>query len=92
MAKVAIIGTTTWGTALGIILARKGVAVRLWARTEKEAFAMNSSRSNTSFLPGITFPQRISVSHSLPDVLREMDMVIMAVPAQTMRSNIRAAG
>ncbi len=91
MAKVAIIGTTTWGTVLGIILARKGVSVRLWARTEKEAFAMNSSRSNTSFLPGITFPQRISVSHSLPDVLREMDMVIMAVPAQTMRSNIRAA-
>ena len=91
MTKVAIIGTTTWGTTLGIILARKGVSVRLWARTEKESFAMNSSRSNTSFLPGIAFPQRISVSHSLPDVLRDVDMVIMAIPAQTMRSNIRAA-
>lgn len=89
MSKVAIVGTTTWGTALGIILARKGVSVRLWARSEKEAFAMNSSRSNASFLPGITFPGRISISHSLPDVLKGMDMVIMAVPAQTMRTNIR---
>ncbi len=88
MAKIAIVGTTTWGTALGIILARKGVSVRLWARTEKEAFAMNSSRSNATFLPGITFPERMSTFHSLPGVLRGIDMAIMAVPAQTMRTNI----
>lgn len=89
MAKVAIIGTTTWGTVLGTILARKGISARLWARTEKEAFNMNSSRSNSLFLPGIRFPGKMSTSHLLPDVLKGADMVIMAVPAQTMRKNIR---
>lgn len=90
MAKVAVIGTTTWGTALGIILARKGVSIRLWARSEREAFAFNSSRSNSLFLPGITFPKRMIVIHSLPHVLKGTDIVIMAVPAQTVRTNIRA--
>lgn len=89
MAMVAVIGTTTWGTALGIILARKGVSIRLWARSEREAFAMNSARSNAIFLPGITFPKRMTITHSLPHVLRGIDMVIMAVPSQTMRTNVR---
>lgn len=88
MSKVAIIGTTTWGTVLGIILAKKGVSIRLWARSEREASAMNSSRSNAMFLPGISFPERMSTSHSLPRVIKGTDMVIMAVPAQTMRVNM----
>lgn len=89
MAKIAVIGTTTWGTALGIILARKGISIRLWARSENEAFSMNSSRSNANFLPGIAFPKKMSVTCSLKRCLKGADMVILAVPAQTMRANIR---
>ena len=37
MPKVAIIGTTAWGMTLGVVLANKGLDVRLWARTEEEA-------------------------------------------------------
>ena len=33
MQKIAIIGTTSWGITLGILLANKGLEVRLWART-----------------------------------------------------------
>jgi len=37
MLKIAIIGTTSWGTTLGMVIAQKGIQVRLWARTKKEA-------------------------------------------------------
>ncbi|GAH56048.1 unnamed protein product, partial [marine sediment metagenome] len=37
MPKIAIIGTTAWGTTLGVVLAHKGLEVGLWARTEQEA-------------------------------------------------------
>ena len=39
--KVAIIGTTTWGTTLGIMLARREIEVSLWARTREEAEKLN---------------------------------------------------
>ncbi len=37
MARIAIIGTTTWGTSLGIINARENREVVLLARTSSEA-------------------------------------------------------
>lgn len=89
MSKVAIIGTTTWGTALGIILSRKGLSINLWSRSEKEAQAMNVSRTNALFLPGIIFPEKMAVTHSLSQALKGAEMLIMAIPAQTMRTNIQ---
>lgn len=86
---VAIIGTTSWGTALGIVLARKGFRVSLWARTEEEAKRINKERENAALLPGIRFPPRLNVSSSVEEVLSKSAMVILAVPAQSMRSNVR---
>ncbi|MEE8413915.1 MAG: 2-dehydropantoate 2-reductase N-terminal domain-containing protein, partial [Dehalococcoidales bacterium] len=37
MPKIAIIGTGSWGITLSMVLARNGVQVSLWARTEPEA-------------------------------------------------------
>ena len=50
--KVAIIGTTAWGTTLGVMLARRGMDVALWARTE-EAEVLGRARENAVRLPGI---------------------------------------
>ena len=45
MSRIAIIGTTTWGKTLGVVLANKGLEVSLWARTEPEAIKLrNESR------------------------------------------------
>lgn len=89
MAKAAIIGTTTWGTTLGVILAGKGTQVKLWARTGEEARELNRARQNTVFLPTVTFPQRLSATNSVGGALRGASLVILAVPAQTMRKNVR---
>lgn len=89
MPKIAVIGTTSWGTTLGIVLARKGMWVKLWGRTEKEAEALEQTRGNQALLPGISFPRRLSVSASLEETLSGAVMAILAVPAQRMRENIR---
>ena len=46
---VAVIGTTTWGTTLGIVLARNDVPVSLLARTKSEAENLESNRRNLRF-------------------------------------------
>jgi len=87
MPRVAIIGTTIWGLTLGVVLGRKGLPVRLWARTEREAKQLTKSR--TSPILKVTFPEQLSVTSSLPEALNDVKAVILAVPSQTMRQNIK---
>jgi len=89
MPKIAIIGTTTWGITLGMVLARKGLKVRLWARTKQEAAELRNAGPNPTLLPGITFPPQLSITSSLSEALADVSAVILAVPSQTMRQNIK---
>jgi len=87
--KVAVIGTTTWGTTLGIMLARRGIEVSLWARTKEEAEKLDKARENSARLPGVTFPQDLSPTSSVEEAIGGASLVIVAVPSQEMRVNIR---
>ena len=90
MPKVAIIGTTTWGITLGAVLALKRVEVRLWARTEQEATELRDARYHSPSLSGIILPPRLSITSSLGEALANVKAVILAVPSQRMRQNIKA--
>lgn len=89
MPKIAIIGTTIWGITLGVVLAHKGLQVRLWARTEREATELRNVRPNPALLSGIIFPPQLSITSSLSEALADVKAIILAVPSQTMRHNIR---
>ena len=90
MPRVAIIGTTTWGVTLGVVLARKGIEVRLWARTEQEATELRNARYHSDVLSGITLPPQLSITSSLGEALADAKAVILAVPSQRMRQNIKS--
>lgn len=87
MSNVAVVGTTSWGTTLAILLAQKGLSVSLWARTEDEANELTTAREHRHRLPGIPFPAQLQVTASPPDALRDAELVLFAVPSQTMRRN-----
>jgi glycerol-3-phosphate dehydrogenase (NAD(P)+) len=89
MPKIAIIGTTTWGMTLGVVLAHKGLEVRLWARTEQEATELKNAGPNPALLPDITFPPQLFITSSLSEALDNVEAIIMAVPSQTMRHNMK---
>jgi glycerol-3-phosphate dehydrogenase (NAD(P)+) len=89
--RVAVIGTSGWGTTLAIILSRKGLAVSLWARTEREAEKLNREKVNTIHLPGFSFPEGLRATASLGEALDKAGLVIFAVPSQDMRRNVRLA-
>jgi len=89
MPKIAIVGTTTWGKTLGVVLANKGLQVKLWARTEPEAAELRNTGTNSALVPGTTFPPQLSITSLLGEALANVAAVILAVPSQTMRHNIR---
>jgi len=88
MEKVAVIGTTNWGTTLGIMLGRRGLVVKLWARTVDEAERLNRDRENSVRLAGCVFPDELSATASLEEALGGASLIILAVPAQSMRRNV----
>lgn len=82
-----VIGTGTWGTMLAVLLARKGLDVRLWARTAAEAQCLDTERENVRRLPGVRFPNTLRVTASPAEALAGCRLVLVAVPAQGMRQN-----
>jgi glycerol-3-phosphate dehydrogenase (NAD(P)+) len=90
MPKVAIIGTTTWGITLGVVLAGRKVEVGLWARTEEEAAELENEGHHSGAFSGVIFPTSLQVTSSLPEALSGAKAVILAVPSQSVRQNIKA--
>ncbi len=89
MPDIAIIGTTAWGITLGTVLARNGLRVRLWARTEQEAADLTNGRPNSALLAGVNLPPQLSVTSSLSEALAGAKATILAVPSQDMRQNMK---
>ncbi len=87
--EATIIGTTTWGTTLGILLAQNKIPVVLLARTETEAQTLSSQRRNSRFLPDTPFPDCLTVTSQAESALRRTELVVIAVPSDRLRENVR---
>ena len=88
--RVAVMGTGSWGTTLAILSARQGLLTHLLARTEDEANTLREAGENKRFMPGHPFPESLVVTADAEEALHDCDMLLMVVPSQTMRSNIRS--
>jgi glycerol-3-phosphate dehydrogenase (NAD(P)+) len=87
--RVAVIGTTAWGTTLAIHLARNGREVRLGARSEAEVQALEDAREHQGRLPGIAFPERLRVS-TVTEAVRDADLVCFVVPSHSLAQNAQS--
>lgn len=82
--RAAIIGMGSWGTALGVVLADRGVDVLMIGRDPVVADEINSKSSNSKYLPGIELPDRISATVQLQDA-ESCQLLLMVVPSQVAR-------
>jgi glycerol-3-phosphate dehydrogenase (NAD(P)+) len=89
MERFGVVGAGAWGTALALILRRAGRAVSLWAREPEVAAAINRDRENPLFLPGVTLDPGIAASHDLAQIVGASDVILLAVPAQHLRSILK---
>ncbi len=87
--RIGIVGTGGWGTTLAVMLARQGHMVCLWARTAGESQRLRAARENRPFLPGVILPHNLAITHSLEEALTSCRMLMLVVPAQCMRENVR---
>ncbi|MCQ4622008.1 NAD(P)H-dependent glycerol-3-phosphate dehydrogenase [Corynebacterium sp. CCUG 70398] len=88
MVKVAVLGAGSWGTALAKVFADAGNSVSLWARRTQLAQTMASTRENPDYLEGIELPEAIETTDDAEAAIESAQIVVPAVPSQTMRDNL----
>ena len=86
----AVMGAGMWGTTFAQVLCDAGTPVRLWARRPGLVATINARHENPDYLPGITLPAELTSSADPAQVLDRADLVVLAVPAQTLRHHLTA--
>lgn len=81
--SVAILGAGAFGTALACALG----TVQLWARDPEHAAEMAQTRQNARRLPGVDFPDGVSVTSDLAQI--DAEILLLAMPMQQMRGFLR---
>ena len=83
---IAVLGAGSWGTALAIHLADSGHDVLLWGNEPEHIRLLAEQRCNQQFLPDVTFPDKLSLTDSLPQALAAPAWTLIAIPSHAYRS------
>ena len=90
MAKLAVLGAGSWGTALAILFAGEGGhTVKLWEFFPEVAKKLADDRENREFLPEIPFPDGIEITNDLTYAVDGVDAVVVVVPSQVVRATLK---
>jgi len=90
MTRAAVLGCGAWGTTFGKVLADAGSDVVLWARRQELVDDVNLRHANSDYLPGVSLPARLRATQDPAEALDGADLVVLAVPSQTLRANLAA--
>ncbi len=88
MKNIAIIGSGSWGVALGIHLANMGHVVKIWSFAEEEKDLINNERK-CKFLPEVTLPENIKCYTSYEEVINNSDVILHVTPSKFVRNIIK---
>jgi glycerol-3-phosphate dehydrogenase (NAD(P)+) len=86
--RTAVFGTGSWGTAFSMVLTDAGTDVVMWGHEAAVCELINSAHENPIYHPGIKLDPAVRATHDPAEALDGAQMVVLAVPAQTLRSNL----
>jgi glycerol-3-phosphate dehydrogenase (NAD(P)+) len=86
--SIGFIGAGRWGISLALILNRKGLAIKMWEYNSERAATLNKNRRIPELPETITIPQQITITNNLTEVVANAEILVFAVPSQTLRSAV----
>ena len=86
--KIGILGSGTWGTALGRVLAGNGHQVAVWSCFPQEAEALQTSRRHPN-LPGVVLPDSVVFTTDMKITADDRDFLFVVVPSVYVRETVR---
>lgn len=88
MKKICIIGSGSWGVAIGIHAANTGNKVIMWTHSDEECAEINKNR-RTKYLPNATIPQSIKCTTSLEEAIKESEIIFHVTPSKYTRETMK---
>src|SRR5260370_34452023 len=81
-------GAGSWGTTFAQVLCDAGTDTVLWCRRPAVAATINATNRNQDYLPDTTLPSTLRATADPRQALAAANVVVLAVPAQTLRQNL----
>jgi len=88
MKNIAIIGSGSWGVALGIHMAKLGHNIKIWSYLQEEADLINKDRK-CKFLPEVILPENIKATLDFEECLKDTDYIFHVTPSKVVRNVVR---
>ena len=88
MKNICIIGSGSWGVALGVHLAKLGNNVKIWSFSEEERDLINNEKK-CKFLPNITLPEGIYCTTSYEEAISGSEIILHVTPSKFTRNIVR---
>mgnify|MGYP002627593239 FL=1 len=88
MKKISIVGSGSWGVALGIYLAGQGHEVKIWSFSEEERDLINNEKK-CKFLPKAVIPDGVFCSTDMKEVLEGTELILHVTPSKFTRNVIQ---
>lgn len=88
MKKIAIIGSGSWGAALGIYLANNGNDISIWSYDEKEMNSINKDRK-CIFLPDAIIPNNIYCTTDYEEAIKDAELILHVTPSKFVRNTLK---
>ncbi len=89
MSKVTVLGTGSWGSTLAQVLSDAGNHVLMWGRNQDIVDEINTKHTNRKYLDENILPLGIAATSDLKDAFGYSNIYVLAVPAQTLRENLK---
>lgn len=87
--NILTLGGGSWGTALTILLAKKGYTCYLYEHNEEYRKILKEKRENTTFLNGHILPTNIKIVEEFNEVIEKVDIILLATPTQYLRNMLK---
>src|SRR5699024_1937951 len=86
--KIGVLGGGSWGTALAILLANKGIDVDIWIRNENQVQDMLKYRENKKYLPDVKLPGNLNITNDMEKAINDKDVLVLATSSHGVRETI----
>jgi glycerol-3-phosphate dehydrogenase (NAD(P)+) len=87
--RIAVIGGGSWGTALAGRLAANGNDTVLWAFEPELVLEINTSHTNSLYLPGINLNPTLACTGNLEEAVSGRSILLLVTPVQVMRGVLK---
>jgi glycerol-3-phosphate dehydrogenase (NAD(P)+) len=86
--KIAVLGSGSWGTTLAILAARNGCQTLLWGHNSEHMALLAHDRENKHYLPGLAFPDNLTVTSDLAEVAGFCGLILISVPSHAFKDTL----